>query len=73
MAQILRGCAKGYSDGSNILIKKDKKCITLSSNRYWKDPNDIINSVKTQSQTKKQKIIDWKTIMDENREMLKHI
>ena len=73
MAQILRGCAKGYSDGSNILIKKDEKCITPSSNRYWKDLNDIINSVKTQSQTKKLKIIDWKTIMDENREMLKHI
>ena len=46
-----------------------------TSNCYWKDPNDAINSVKTQSQTKKQKITDQKTMdyLKEKREMLKHI
>ena len=57
-------------------FSKDEKCITSISNCYWKDSNDVINSIKTQSQTKRQKIIDWKTMMDylnEKREMLKHI
>ena len=57
-------------------FSKDEKCITSISNCYWKDSNDVINSIKTQSQTKKQKIIDWKTVIDylnEKREVLKHI
>ena len=57
-------------------FSKDEKCITSISNCYWKDSNDVINSIKTQSQTKKQKIIDWKTMIDylnEKREVLKHI
>ena len=57
-------------------FSKDEKCITSTSNCYWKDSNDVINSIKTQSQTKKQKIIDWKTMIDylnEKREVLKHI
>ena len=37
---------------TNILIKPTSNC-------YWKDPNDVINSIKTRSQTKKQK-----TMMD---------
>ena len=45
-------------------FSKDEKCITSTSNCYWKDSNDVINSIKTQSQTKRQKIIDWKTMMD---------
>ena len=57
-------------------FSKDEKCITSISNCYWKDSNDVINSIKTQSQNKKQTIIDWKTMMDYlngKREMLKHI
>ena len=57
-------------------FSKDEKCITPTSSCYWKDSNDVINSIKTQSQTKKQKTIDWKTMMDylnEKREMLKRI
>ena len=57
-------------------FSKDEKCITSISNCYWKDSNDVINSIKTQSQTKKQKNIDWKTMIDylnEKREVLKHI
>ena len=37
--------------------KKNDKCITATSNCYRKDPNDVINSLKTRSQTKKQKIM----------------
>ena len=36
---------------------KNDKCITPTSNCYRKDPNDVINSLKTRSQTKKQKIM----------------
>ena len=57
-------------------FSKDEKCITSTSNCYWKDSNDVINSIKAQSQTKKQKLSDWKTMMDylnEKREMLKNI
>ena len=56
MYQLFHGCAKGYSDGS----KKDEKCITPISSCYWNNPNDVINSIKTQSQTKNKKLLTGK-------------
>ena len=56
MYQLFHGCAKGYSEGS----KKDEKCITPISNCYWNNPNDVINSIKTQSQTKNKKLLTGK-------------
>ena len=46
---------KGYKDGSHVLIKKDKKCLIPTTDCFWKDPHDVINCVKTRSQTEKQK------------------
>ena len=55
---------KGYKDGSHVLIKKDKKCLILTTNCFWKDPHDVINCVKTRSQTEKQKIMGWKSMIN---------
>ena len=64
MDEIYHGCAKGYKDGSHVLIKKDEKCFIPTADWFWKDPPDIITCVKTCSQTEKQKIIVWKSMMN---------
>ena len=43
MDEIYLGCAKGYKDGSHVLIKKDEKCLIPASDCFWKDPHDVIN------------------------------
>ena len=58
------GCAKGYKDGSYVLIKKGEKCHIPTADWFWKDPHDVINCVKTYSQTEKQKVIGWKSMMN---------
>ena len=55
---------KGYKDGSHVLIKKDKKGLIPTTNCFWKDPHDVINCIKTRSQTEKQKIMGWKSMMN---------
>ena len=57
MDKIYHGFSIGYSDGSNIIIKKDENCIIPTAKCFWKDPHDVINIVKTRSQTEKQEII----------------
>ena len=47
-----------------MLIKKDEKCLIPTTNCFWKDPHDVINCVKTHSQTEKQNIIDWKSMVN---------
>ena len=64
MDEIYHGCAKGYKDGSHVLIKKDRKCLIPTADCFWKDPHDVINYIKTHSQTEKQKIIRWKRLMN---------
>ena len=64
MDKIYHGCGKGHVDGSHSLMKKGKTCLALTANCFWKDPHDVINSVKTHSQTEKQSIIDWRSMMD---------
>ena len=57
MDKIYHGFSIGYSDGSNIIIKKDENCIIPTAKCFWKDPHDVINIIKTRSQTEKQEII----------------
>ena len=62
--EIYHGCTKGYKDGLHVLIKKDEKCLIPTTDCSWKDPHDVINFIKTCSQTEKQKIIGWKSMMN---------
>ena len=64
MDKIYYGCTKGYLDGLHVVIKKDEKCLIPTANCFWKDPHDTINTIKTCSQTEKQKIIGWKSMMN---------
>ena len=64
MDKICYGCTKGYLDGLHVVIKKDEKCLIPTANCFWKDPHDTINTIKTRSQTEKQKIIGWKSMMN---------
>ena len=64
MDKIYHGCTMGYLDRSHVILKKDENCLTPTADYFWKDPHDVINSVKTRSQTEKQKIICLKTMMD---------
>ena len=63
MDEIYHGCAKEYKR-SRVLIKKDEKCLIPAPDCFWKDPHDIIDCIKTRSQTKKQKIVGWKSMMN---------
>ena len=35
-------CAKGYKDGSHVLIKKDEKCLILTVDYFWKNTHNVI-------------------------------
>ena len=64
MDKIYYGCTKGYLDGLHVVIKKDEKCLIPTTVSFWKDSPNVINTVKTRSQTEKQKIIGWKSMMN---------
>ena len=42
MDEIYHGCAKGYKDGSHVLIKKDEKCLILTVDYFWKNTHNVI-------------------------------
>ena len=54
----------GHVDGSHFLVKKGKKCLAATANCFWRDPHDVINTVKIRSETEKPKVIRWKSMMD---------
>ena len=64
MDEIYHGCAKEYKDGLHVLIKKDEKCLISTTNCFQKDLHDVINCMKIRSQTEKQKIVGWKSMMN---------
>ena len=64
MDEIYHGCAKGYKDGLMFLSKKMKNVLLKPLIFFLKDPYNVINYVKTRSQTAKQKIIGWKSMMN---------
>ena len=51
MDEICHGCAEGYKDGLHVLITKGEKCRIPTTDCFWKDPHDVINYVKTCTQT----------------------
>ena len=51
MDEICHGCAEGYKDGLHVLITKGEKCRIPTTDCFWKDPHDVINYVKTSTQT----------------------
>ena len=64
MDQIYYGSIKGYLDVLHVVMKKYEKRLILTADCFWKDPHDVINTVKTPSKTEKQKIIGWKSMMN---------
>ena len=62
MNEIYHGSTKGYKGGLHKLMKKDQKCFIPTTDCFWKDPHDVIDFVKTCSQTEEQKIIGWKSM-----------
>ena len=62
MDYIYHGCALKHSNGTNVVIVSIEKCLTLANNCFWKDPNNVIDAVRTRSQLKNQPIAHWKTI-----------
>ena len=52
MDKIHYGCTKGYLDGLHVVIKKDEKCLIPSADCFWKDFHDLINTVKTCTDSK---------------------
>ena len=44
--------------------KTNKTKKNYSADCSWKDPHDVINTMETCSQTEKQKIVCWKTILN---------
>ena len=61
MDKMYHGCRRGHVDSSHCLIKKGKKCMAPTANCFWKDPHE---TVKTHRQTEKQRIIDYRSMMD---------
>ena len=55
-------CALKHSNGTNVVIVSIEKYLTLANNCFWKDPNDVIDAVRTRSQRKNQPIAHWKNI-----------
>ena len=64
MDKIYHGCTIGYLHGSYVVIKRDGKCLIAAANCFWKDLRNVINTVKICSQTEKQNIIGWKSMMN---------
>ena len=51
--KIFHGCFAKNKDGTNRLIKKGGRCLVLTSNPFWKYPEDIGScGVRTHSQEK---------------------
>ena len=52
---VFHGCFNKNRDGTNRLIAPGQKCITPTSEPFWKFPQDITSGVRTRSQEQKQK------------------
>ena len=64
MYKIYHVCDIGHPDGTRVVIGEDEECLTPTTDCVWKDPQDVINSVKTFSRTEKQKIIFWRSMLN---------
>ena len=59
---IYHGCALNHSNGTNVVIERNEKCLTHTNKCFWKDLNDVINAVKIGSQLKNQLVAHRKTL-----------
>ena len=48
--KVFHGCFNENRDGTNRVIAPGEKCITPTSEPFWKYPEDIFASVRTRSQ-----------------------
>ena len=51
--KVFHGCFNKKRDGTNRVITPGEKCITQTSEPFWKYPEDIFASVRTRSQEQK--------------------
>ena len=51
--KVFHGCFNKNRDGTNRVIAPGEKCITPTSEPFWKYPEDIFASVRTRSQEQK--------------------
>ena len=51
--KVFHGCFNENRDGTNRVIAPGEKCITPTSEPFWKYPEDIFASVRTRSQEQK--------------------
>ena len=51
--KVFHGCFNKNRDGTNRVITPGEKCITQTSEPFWKYPEDIFASVRTRSQEQK--------------------
>ena len=51
-----------YSNGTNEIIDRGEKFLAPTNICFWKDPSNIVNTVRTRFQLKNEPIVHWKTI-----------
>ena len=59
---VYHGFALNHTNSTNVIIGSNEKCLIPTNKCFWKDPNDVINAVRTRSQLKNLPIAHWKTI-----------
>ena len=64
MYRIYHGCDIGHPDGSRVVIGEGEECLTPTADCFQIDPQDVINSVEIRSQSEKQKIIFWRSLLN---------
>ena len=51
-----------HTNSTYAIIGSNEKCLTRTNKCFWKDPNDVLNAVRTRSQLENLTITHWKTI-----------
>ena len=58
MELIYHGCMNRNADGTNKIIGSGERCLTPTTQCFWKDPQDVkIAGVKTRSQAANQPVV----------------
>ena len=67
MDKIYHGCFYKNADGTNKTIVAGERCLTLSVDCFWRDPNDIKHGVKRKSRASSKPAVNFRAV-DEYRE-----
>ena len=54
---VYHGCGAWYHDGTNKILRKNRKCIHPTFEPFWKNPNNVHNKVETRAQLKLKSIV----------------